>query len=285
MSFGSDIKHAFQHMGNAFKHTAEGCFDTLSGMGHVVKGAVTFNTDEMGKGLKCITKGVQENVKALGEGVTGIVQLGADVSPLGAGVNYLTHGGVNKVVEGTTKFVTSTINDFVEAPQHLVHGVVHGDLMEAGGAVLTIGSAALMVVPGVGEVAMAARAGSKVAVEAGSKFAAEAGGKFAGKGASAGTKAGAEAGGTKAGAKAAGAAEAAAANLTDHGVLNKFAVEHGLKPLEANATHAEEKTLYKKLSLKMHPDKVGGDGTDFKKMSSAFKNLEAKVPSTYERQA
>ena len=96
-------------------------------------------------------------------------------------------------------------------------------------------------------------------------------------GATAGTKA---AGAEAAGAGAAGAG-AAGANLGDHGVLNAYAAKYGLTPLEANASPAEEKALYKKLALKMHPDK-GGDAAAFQEMSVAHENLVAKIPSTYE---
>ena len=295
MSFLNNLKHGFQKFEHGLTHVVKAVGKDISGLGHVVGGVLTMNPHEISKGVKRMGEGLKESVQGIGEMAAGSLEVTLDLSPMGMAVNQLTNGGVNKLVDGAAKFATSMVTDTLEAPEHIVHGLVHGDLKEAGMGALNLGAAALMVVPGAGEAAMAAKialkSGGEAALKAGSSFATRASSTFAGEGAGAGAKAaGAEGAGAKAaGAKAAGAegagakaaaAEAAAAEVADFEVLNGYAAKYGLTPLEANASPAEVKALYKKLSLKMHPDK-GGNPAEFQKMSLANENIQARAPSAY----
>jgi hypothetical protein len=224
MSILGNIKHAFHKLGDGLGHIAKGIAKDIAGLGHVVGGVLTMNPHEIAKGAKGMKEGLKESVKGLGEAAAGTMEVGINVSPMGMAVNKLTNNGMNKFVDGVTGFATSMVTDTLDAPEKIVHGIKNGNLMEVGMGALSLAT----VIPGLGAVGMAAKAGTKLAAEG------------VAVGAKAGAKAGAEAG-AKAGAKALPMAEATVvqgARVTDSGAMATARLaDDGVSPMATIVTH------------------------------------------------
>ena len=156
------IKHAFQEIGSGVKHLVQGAEEVVSGLGNTVAGALTGNPDELKKGLMGMKNGVEDNINALGEIGGGIAAAAIDATPLGAAINAIAPGAVNKFAEGAANSIASTFSSGVEGVYQVGDGIAHGNLGEIAKGALNVGTAAAMVIPGEGEVLMAAETAGRV---------------------------------------------------------------------------------------------------------------------------
>jgi hypothetical protein len=159
----SAVKHAFEKMGHGLEHAASSLGKDVKGLGHVVDGVLTMNPKEIKNGFSEVGNGLKQGIDGLGEAAGGVAGGLVGMTPLGAGINALTHNSLTKICEGVGNACASTLDSGIDGVGQVAKGVATGNFKEMAKGAFNIAQVASLAVPGAGE----AEAAADIALAAG----------------------------------------------------------------------------------------------------------------------
>lgn len=147
----SAVKHAFQKIGHGIEDIGKSIGKDLKGVGNIIGGCITLTPSEIKNGFSEVGQGLKQGVSGLGEAAGGAAGGFAGMTPLGAGINALTHNALSNLCEDLGKTCANTINSGIDGVGQFAKGVGTGNFKEMLSGAMNVGQLAMLAVPGAGE--------------------------------------------------------------------------------------------------------------------------------------
>lgn len=151
----SAVKHAFEKVGHGLEHAVSSLGKDLKGLGKVVGGVLTMNPSEIKHGFSDIGNGLKQGIDGVGEAAGGLAGGLVGMTPLGAGINALTHNSLTNICEGVCNACATTLDSGIDGVGQVAKGVATGNFKELVQGAFNIAQVASLAVPGAGEAEMA----------------------------------------------------------------------------------------------------------------------------------